>query len=104
MPSKFVDDFARESAAAAAIVKERDTSGRNAEVDVRGQFTTPQHTATEVVFDLIYMKMARARSYLVAGNYAKFREELQDVSNYAIFPIVFEKPEQRAEDIIAGER
>lgn len=89
----FIDRFTVVLDEAAEIVNSRDRDGRNAAVSVKDQFES-----TEFVLGLIKMKEARARSYLAAGNFPKFKEELQDIINYAAFCIVFEEEKQGAEN------
>lgn len=88
----FLDAFKEQHEIAGEIVLSRDKEGRNAEVSVKDQFTVGDRTAAEFTMDIIEMKLKRARSYLAADNYFKFKEEMQDVSNYGIFCIVFETP------------
>lgn len=89
--ASFLPDFRRLHDEAGAIVTSRDKEGRNAEVSVVDQFTVGDQSAAEFTMDIIEMKLKRARSYAAAGNFFKFKEEMQDISNYGIFCIVFEE-------------
>src|SRR5678816_3723170 len=84
----FIEDFTREQTEAREIVLSRDREGRNASAAVKEQFES-----SDFVLNVCLMKIQRAKSYLAAGNVAKFKEEMQDVANYAIFTIVFEQSE-----------
>lgn len=83
--------FANAASEANAIVLDRDRGGRNAATSVEDQFTpSDEETSALFLIDIIEMKLKRARSYYRAGNWPKFKEEMQDCANYSLFPIAIE--------------
>lgn len=97
----FIDQFQETIEEAVLIVKGRDADGRNKAVSPEEQFLRSDRKASQMVMDLIEMKIARARSYLKAGNWPKYKEELDDCINYSAFAIVFE--DQPGEYYLRGE-
>lgn len=89
MVPDFIDLFMAESNAARAVVEAKDAEGRNTTIPVQDQFPS-----TIFVLDMIRMKLNRAESYLAAENFAKYREELQDCSNYSLFAVLREQLKQ----------
>lgn len=98
----WLEDFRQAIDEAAAIVLSRDSEGRNASTSVEEQFT-PSGSETSAIFiiEIIEMKLKRAKSYYAAGNWPKFKEELQDCVNYSTFPIVLE--DQSGEAYLRGQ-
>lgn len=87
----FIDQFKTVIDEAASIVTSRDEEGRNAGLQIEEQFTpSGAETSSIFIIEIIEMKLKRAKSYYIAGNWPKFVEELQDCINYAAFPIVIE--------------